>query len=76
MGVHYERARLLSSQGRYEQAERELREVLAEDPHHGQAHAFLGRCLAEQKRLAEALAECEEAVHLACTFPTPITCSD
>ena len=33
---------------------------LAENPHNGQAHAFLGRCLAQQKKLKEAVAECEE----------------
>ena len=75
MGVHYERARVLSMQGRYELAERELREELAENPHYGQAHAFLGRCLAQQKRLPEALAEGEEGVRWRRTCPTPTTCS-
>ncbi len=65
MGFHYERARLLFNQGRYEMAERELREDLAEYPYHGQAHAFLGRCLAQQKRLTEALEEGAEGVRLA-----------
>ena len=45
--------------------ERELREDLAENPHNGQAHAFLGRCLAQQKRLKEAVEAGEEGVHLA-----------
>ena len=65
MGAHYQRACLLFNQGRYELAERELREELAENPHSGRAHAFLGRCLAQQKRWTEALAEGEEAVGLA-----------
>jgi len=65
MGAHYQRACLLFNQSRYGQAERELREELAENPHYGRAHAFLGRCLASQDRTAEALAEGEEAVRLA-----------
>lgn len=69
MGVYYERARLLFRQGRHEQAARELREELAEMPHDGQTHAFLGRCLARLDRLADALAEGEEGVRLAPDLP-------
>jgi tetratricopeptide (TPR) repeat protein len=65
MGAHYERARILYQQLRYEQAERELREELLEKPEDGWTHAFLGWCLAKQNRLAEAVAEAEEAVRLA-----------
>ena len=64
MGAHYERARLLFRQGRYDLAERELREELAETPHDGQTHSFLGRCLARRNLLKEAQEECEEGVRL------------
>ncbi len=69
MGVHYERARLLFRQGRYDLAERELREELAETQHDGQTHSFLGRCLARRNLLNEALEECEEGVRLAPDLP-------
>jgi len=69
MGAHYDRARLLSMHLRHEQAERELREELAESPHWGQAHAFLGYCLAQQKRLPEALTAGEEGVRLSPELP-------
>ena len=65
MGAHYERAQVLIRQKRYAEAERELREELAENPHGGQAHAFLGHCLAQQKRMTEAVEAGEEGVRLA-----------
>ncbi len=65
MGVHYEKARHLTLQGRYEQAEGELRAELAESPLSGAAHAFLSRCLGLRKRRKEALAEAEEGARLA-----------
>jgi tetratricopeptide (TPR) repeat protein len=69
MNVYYERARLLFTQGRHVHAERELRELLAENPNHGQAHSFLGRCLAAQKHWPEALVEGEKGVGLAPNLP-------
>jgi Flp pilus assembly protein TadD len=69
MGAHYERANLLFLQRRYAQAEQELREELAENPHNGTACAFLGYCLAQQKRLTEAVEACEEGVRLAPAAP-------
>ncbi len=65
MGAHYERAQVLIRQKRYAEAERELREELAENPHAGRAHAFLGHCLAQQKRMREAVEAGEEGVRLA-----------
>ncbi len=81
MVVHYERARLLFRQGRYDLAERELRDELAEAPHDGQTHAFLGRCLARRNLLAEALEEGKEGVRLAPDLPythymLALTCID
>ncbi len=65
MGAHYERAQVLIRQKRYVEAERELREELAENPHGGLTHAFLGHCLAQQKRMTEAVEAGEEGVRLA-----------
>jgi tetratricopeptide (TPR) repeat protein len=65
MGPHYQRAVVLCRQERYAQAERELREQLLETPDDGCTHAFLGRCLALQGRLPDALAAGEEGVRLA-----------
>ena len=81
MGVHYERARLLFRQGRYDLAERELRDELAETPHDGQTHSFLGRCLARRNLLKEAQEECEEGVRLSPELPyahymLALTCID
>ena len=64
MGAHYERAQVLIRQKRYVEAERELREELAENPHGGLTHAFLGHCLAQQKHMTEAVEAGEEGVRL------------
>ncbi|HVS36294.1 MAG TPA: tetratricopeptide repeat protein [Gemmataceae bacterium] len=69
MGAHFERARVLFRQQRYGQAANELREELAQAPHDGQTHSFLGRCLARLNQKSEALAECEEGVRLAPHLP-------
>ena len=65
MGAHFERARILYRQMRFDLAERELREQLRETPDDGCTHAFLGWCLAKQNRMTEAVKEGEEAVRLA-----------
>ncbi|MEU6428430.1 tetratricopeptide repeat protein [Microbispora sp. NPDC046973] len=60
-----ERARTLLELRRPEEAERELRGLLAQDPQNVDGHAFLAVALAEQRRPAEAIDEATEAVRLA-----------
>ncbi|MFN7952535.1 MAG: tetratricopeptide repeat protein [bacterium] len=56
------RAGVLLAQRRWDLAERELRGVLALEPHHAHAHALLSLCLTELDRATEATAEAEEAI--------------
>jgi tetratricopeptide (TPR) repeat protein len=64
MNAAYERALILHDQHRYADAERELKQVLTDDPRNAHAHAMLAMCLAEQRRFREATAEAEQAVGL------------
>jgi tetratricopeptide (TPR) repeat protein len=50
MGDHFERARLLFEQSRYESCERALRQALTDEPSNPMAHALLGLCLAAMHR--------------------------
>ena len=65
MAPQLQRALLLYEQSRYDQAETELRRVLASEPNDAFAHAMLALCLAKGKKLNEALAESQHAIHLA-----------
>jgi tetratricopeptide (TPR) repeat protein len=69
MNPNLQRALLLYDQSRYEQAETELRQSLATDPHDPYAHALLGLCLANREQFKEATEEAQQAVHLAPDFP-------
>jgi tetratricopeptide (TPR) repeat protein len=69
MDPSYQRALLLHGQRRYEDAERELKQVLAADPHNAEAHAMLGLCMAHRNAYAEASAETDAAVGLAPDLP-------
>jgi tetratricopeptide (TPR) repeat protein len=62
MSANRERAFVLFDQRRYELAERELRQALAQDPGDATAHALLALCLSERERFAEAEAEARAAV--------------
>lgn len=62
---HHQRALVLFDQGRFDLAERSLRNALAEDHADATAHALLALCLSELGRRAEATAEAEAAVGLA-----------
>lgn len=64
MTAHYDRALLLYQQSRYDLAEQELRQALAEEPDSPLAHALLALCLCERKDHSAAMHEAEEAVHL------------
>lgn len=65
VGDSLERGRLLLQMGRPEEAERQLRGVLAEEPQHAGAHALLGLALVQQGRTDEAREESNESVRLA-----------
>ena len=65
MNVPPTRAILLYQDGRYADAEQELRRALAEAPQDFTSHALLGLCLARQEKLPEAQAEVEQAIVLA-----------
>ena len=61
----FQRAVILQQQGRFADAEREWRQVLALDPHDGRAHAMLALCLSERKEYAQASYEADAAAGLA-----------
>ncbi|MFQ5630546.1 MAG: tetratricopeptide repeat protein [bacterium] len=64
MGKHFERAQLLVEQGRFELAEQQLRQELANAPDDPITHALLAICLSEQNRSRDALQEAQAAIGL------------
>src|SRR5690349_21608657 len=64
MSTAYQRAIVLLQQGRYDLADRELRQELAQEPDNPLAHAFLSLCLSHRGQKDEALREADEAVRL------------
>jgi tetratricopeptide (TPR) repeat protein len=69
MNDHLDRARLLLERHRPAQAEPWLRRQLTLEPHDAQAHALLALCLVRLERFREALAEAQQAIHLAPDSP-------
>ena len=65
----FARADLLYQQSRYEDAERELRRLLADAPDDPLGHAMLSMTLGALDRLDEATAEAEQAIALAPEMP-------
>jgi tetratricopeptide (TPR) repeat protein len=65
MSASLERARLLLEHERYDQADREIRGYLAENPNDVGGHYLLAICLSELERYDEATAEARTAIHLA-----------
>ncbi|HEX6962655.1 MAG TPA: tetratricopeptide repeat protein [Lacipirellula sp.] len=63
------RALLLYQHSRYQEAEQELRGVLAQQPHSAQAHSLLALCVLKQERLDEAQSEAEQAIALEPDWP-------
>jgi tetratricopeptide (TPR) repeat protein len=59
-----QRAVLLMEQGRYANAEDELRQVLAADPNDSVAHASFALCLSEREQFADAAREANMATQL------------
>jgi tetratricopeptide (TPR) repeat protein len=68
LNPHLQRALLLHEQGRYELAEEQLRQSLAQEPHDAYAHALLALCLKERELFKDATAEAQQAIHLAPDF--------
>jgi len=68
MNPHFSRAQLLFEQGRWELAEQELRQALAQQPDLPAAHALLALSLVERQKFSEAQAEAERAVGQAPDF--------
>ncbi len=64
MGAHHLRAMLLFGQSRYDLAEEELRQELAEDPQNADAHALLALVLAARERFEPATEEARQAIVL------------
>lgn len=58
------RAHLLIEQGKYDLAERELKNGLAQDINSADAHALLALCHIRQKRIEEAMKEAKTAIGL------------
>lgn len=69
MSPHYDRALLLYQQSRYDLAEQELRQALADEPSNARTHALLALCLSDRKDHAVATREAEEAIHLGPDVP-------
>ncbi len=64
LNQNLERAQLLIQQSRYEQAEKFLMQVLAEDPQNGYAHSLLAICMMQDRdRLHDATREAEAGIH-------------
>ena len=63
MTQRYDRAQMLINQGRFDMAEREIRQVLGENPDDGLAHCMLAICAAtDESRYEEATREAQLAV--------------
>ena len=69
MNIHLERGRLLLSQNRATEAEKEFKQALATDPNNAIAMALLAECYIERSRYAEALDTAKRAVGLGPTNP-------
>jgi tetratricopeptide (TPR) repeat protein len=53
MEKHFDRSQILIEQHRYDLAEKELRQEIAENPHFDRAYAMLAFCLINQQKLGE-----------------------
>lgn len=65
MAEHIDRAMFLFQRSRFDLAEQELRQSLANEPESPIAHALLALCLSEREQHAEARGEAEQAITLA-----------
>jgi Tfp pilus assembly protein PilF len=69
MPDHFQRSQVLVNQGRYDLAEKELRQALSLEPDYAPAHGLLAVCLSEKKVYAEALKEIGLAIALHPAYP-------
>lgn len=60
--AHYSLAHLYTKQGKFQQAEEELREVLRIDPDYSEAHNYLGQVLEAQGHWPEAVEQYRQAL--------------
>lgn len=65
MNIYISRAQLLMQQGRFEQAEEQLRLALGEESEHHFAHALLSICLLEREQYDDAAQEAQQSIHAA-----------
>jgi tetratricopeptide (TPR) repeat protein len=68
MTDHFQRSQLLINQGRYDLAEKELRQLLSMEPDYASAHGLLAVCLSEKKQHDEALKEISQAIALSPSY--------
>ena len=64
MSTAFQRGIVLFNQDRYDLADREFRQELAESPDNALAHAFLSLCLRNRTARTKALREADEAIRL------------
>jgi tetratricopeptide (TPR) repeat protein len=64
MTDHFRRSQVLLNQGRYDLAEKELRQALSLDPDYASAHGLLAICLSEKGQHGEALQAISKAIAL------------
>lgn len=69
MDHHFERGRLLLSQQRYQEAEKELKQALSYQPNNPYIMALLAECYIETRRYAEALQLAQTAVSIEPEIP-------
>jgi tetratricopeptide (TPR) repeat protein len=68
MPDHFQRSQLLINQGRYDLAEKELRQLLSAEPDYASAHGLLAVCLSEKKQHEAALKEISQAIALSPSY--------
>jgi tetratricopeptide (TPR) repeat protein len=68
MPDHFQRSQLLINQGRYDLAEKELRQLLSVEPDYASAHGLLAVCLSEKKQHEAALKEISQAIALSPSY--------
>jgi len=74
MNMHLERAMVLIQQNRWDMAQKELEQALAQDPEDAQAHAMLSHCYLQNSddtpaKLQRATHEAEEAIRCDAGYP-------